>query len=56
MSSFSSYYIYVIPSNIEFNISTHGNNYIAALKDPNIQHFLGTSDITKDSTNTSFVS
>lgn len=56
MSSFSSYYLYVLPSNIEFNLATHGNNYIAHLKDQNIQNFSWTSDIKKDSTNTTFVS
>lgn len=56
MSSFSSYYVYLLPSNIDFNISSHGNNYIAFLKDPDTLNFTGSSSILKDSTQADLVS
>lgn len=56
MSSFSSYYIYLLPSNIDFDIQTHGNNYIGFVKDQDVENFTGTSSILKDSTLSNLVS
>lgn len=56
ISNFYSYLVYILPSNVTFNSSTHWNNYIKSVTDENTLSYTWISTNTKDATNTTLVS